>query len=81
MTQAGAGMARITTEQLKQGTFAGAGVTRKREELTGEHMQKMEQINKSVVEQDNILDEISKGLDELKDAAERIHDVSSVHHQ
>lgn len=78
MTQAGAGMSVLTKAQLASGAFAGAGVKTKREELTGDQMQKMAQIQKEVATQDDLLDEISKGLDELKNAAEQIHDVSAV---
>ena len=37
----------------------------------------MEEISAQTREQDGMLDEISKGLDELKDLAEKMSDVSA----
>lgn len=53
---------------------AGAGVKVKREAMTGEQMMKLEAINAQTREQDNILDELSRGLDELHQLAERMGD-------
>lgn len=76
MNQAGTGINVLTREQLEKGQFAGAGIRTKRQELSGEQMQKMDQIGAQTREQDQMLDEISKGLDELKDLAEKMSDVS-----
>ena len=65
----------ITRKQLEAGTYAGAGLKTKREELTGEQMQTLAQIHTQTAEQDAVLDEISKGLDELKEIAEKMNDV------
>lgn len=73
--QGGLGMSTLTKESLIAGTFAGAGMKMDREALSGENQQQLELIRNEVQDQDNILDEISKGLDDLKDAAERIGDV------
>lgn len=70
----GVGMSVIDKESLMKGAFAGAGIKMDREELTGEHMQQMELIRNEVGEQDAILEEMGKGLDELKEIAERIND-------
>ena len=75
MEQGGAGMSVLTKEALISGTFAGAGMKMDREALSGENQQQLEQIRMEVQDQDNILDEISKGLDDLKDAADKIGDV------
>lgn len=72
--QGGLGMATMTKDQLMKGSFQGAGVKVKRQELTGEQAQVLAAINEQSREQDMILDEISKGLDDLKDVAERMHD-------
>jgi hypothetical protein len=77
MEQGGAGMSVLTKEALVKGTFAGAGVKSEREALTGEDMQQLELIRREVAGQDAILDEMSTKLDELKDVAERIGDVSA----
>ena len=74
--QAGTGINVMTRDQLEKGQFAGAGIRTKRQDLTGEQLQKMEEINSQTREQDQMLDEISKGLDELKDLAEKMSDVS-----
>lgn len=74
MTQAAAGMPLMTKDMVMKGTFAGAGVKVGREELTGEHMQKMELIRTEVAAQDALLDEISRGLDDLTEAATKIGD-------
>jgi len=70
----GVGMRVLGKDQLIKGEFAGAGIKTKREEMSGEQIQKLEQINKVSQEQDSILDEMSKGLDELKDLAEKMND-------
>lgn len=70
----GVGMRTLTKEQVMKGEFAGAGIKTKKENLTGEQMQKLEQINAVSREQDQVLDEIGKGLDELKDLAEKMND-------
>ena len=72
--QAGAGMPVLSKEALMKGTFAGAGMKMEREALSGENMQQMELIRREVEQQDAILDEMSKGLDELRDIAEKIQD-------
>lgn len=74
MEQGGAGMSVLTKEALISGTFAGAGMKMDREAMSAEHQQQMAQIHMEVQEQDEILDEISKGLDDLKDAADKIGD-------
>lgn len=74
MNQAGTGINVMSREQLEKGQFAGAGIRTKRQDLTGEQLQKMEQIQGQTREQDQMLDEISKGLDELKDLAEKMSD-------
>jgi len=73
-TQAGAGLKVLVKEELMKGTFAGAGIKTQREALTGEHMQKLDLIRRENIEQDAILDEMAKELDELKDIALRIQD-------
>lgn len=78
-TQAGAGMATLKVEDVMKGKFAGAGVKTQREALTGEHMQKLAQIAQQTTEQDAILDEISKTLDELKEVATNITDMLQYH--
>lgn len=78
-TQAGAGLKVLVKEELMKGTFAGAGIKTQREALTGEHMQKLDLIRRENIEQDAILDEMAKELDELKDIALRIQDVSGGH--
>ncbi len=70
----GVGMRVLTKDQVTKGEFAGAGIKTKKEAMTGEQVQKLEQINKVAQEQDTILDEMSKGLDELKDLAEKMND-------
>ena len=70
----GAGMRVLTKEQVMKGQFAGAGIKTKKEDMTGEQMQKMAQLNAVTQEQDGVLDEISKGVDELKDLAEKMQD-------
>jgi hypothetical protein len=70
----GVGMRTLTKEQVMKGEFAGAGIKTKKENLSGEQMQKLEQINAVSREQDQVLDEIGKGLDELKDLAEKMND-------
>jgi len=74
MSQAGAGMTRITAENFKKGAYTGAGVKTTREVLTAEHHQAMAQITAVRAVQDALLEEIEKGVDELKDAADKIHD-------
>ena len=74
LEQGGAGMSVLSKEALISGTFAGAGMKMDREALSGEHQQQMAQIRMEVQEQDEILEEISKGLDDLKDAADKIGD-------
>lgn len=75
----GAGMRVLTSEQLMKGQFAGAGIKIKRQEMSGQDQMMMQEIQTQTQEQDQILDEISKGLDELKDVAEKMNDVSSRH--
>jgi hypothetical protein len=75
MNQAGTGINVMTRDQLEKGQFAGAGIRTKRQELSGEQLQKMEEINAQTREQDSMLDEISKGLDELQNLAEKMSDV------
>jgi len=74
LEQGGAGMSVLTKEALISGTFAGAGMKLEREALSGENQQQLEQIRAEVRDQDAILDEISAGLDDLKDAADKIGD-------
>ena len=75
MTQGGTGINVMTREALEKGQFAGAGIRTKRQELSGEQLQKMQELNAQSTEQNGMLDEISKGLDELKDLAEKMQDV------
>lgn len=72
--QGGVGMPVLSKEALMKGTFAGAGMKMEREALSGENMQQMELIRREVEQQDAILEEMSKGLDELRDIAEKIQD-------
>lgn len=72
-----AGMKTISTDALMKGQFDGAGIRSKKQEMTGEQLQKLEQVREQNKEQDMILDEISKGLDELQDLAEKMGDVSA----
>jgi chromosome segregation ATPase len=72
--QGGTAVNALTTEQLMKGQFAGAGLKSKTEALTGEQLQQLEQITGQVREQDQILDEISKGIDELQELAEKMSD-------
>lgn len=74
MQQAGVGLSNITAEQLKKGDYVGAGVKKKRQELSGEQVQKLEMISRQVQEQDSILDEMGKELDQLKDLGLKIGD-------
>jgi hypothetical protein len=74
----GVGMRVLGKEQLMKGQFAGAGIKTKKEEMSGEQVQKLEQINAVSREQDAVLDEISKGVDELKDLAEKMGDELSL---
>lgn len=76
MHQGRTGINVMSREELEKGKFAGAGIRTKRQELSGEQLQKMEEISGQTREQDSMLDEISKGLDELKDLAEKMSDVS-----
>ena len=76
MSQDAVGINVMTREQMEKGQFAGAGIRTKREDLSGEQLQKMADIQAQTTEQDAVLDEISKGLDELKDIAEKMNDVS-----
>ncbi len=69
-------MRTITTDALMKGQFDGAGIRSKKQDMTGEQMQKMEQVREQNKEQDMILDEMSKGLDELQELAEKMGDVS-----
>jgi len=74
MEQGGLGMSTLTKETLMSGSFAGAGMKMDREALSGENQQQLEQIRSEVHDQDAILDEISAGLDDLKEAADKIGD-------
>ena len=71
----GVGMRVISTDALMKGSYGGAGIKTRKEALSGEQMQKLEEINTHTREQDMVLDEISRGMDELKDLAEKMHDV------
>lgn len=71
---AGVGLRVIGKDALMKGQYAGAGIKTKKEAMTGEQMQKLAQIQESTREQDLVLDEISKGVDELKDLAEKMQD-------
>lgn len=72
--QTGTGPHAMTTKDLVSGNFAGAGVRTKQEAMSGEHLQALQDIQQQTAEQDQLLDEISKGLDELKDLAEKMND-------
>ena len=72
----GAGMKVLSTEQVMKGQFAGAGIKTKKQELSGEQMMKLQEIETQKKEQDTLLDAISTGLDDLKDLAEKMQDVS-----
>ena len=74
-SQGAVGINVMSRQALEKGTFSGAGLRTKREELTGEQMQTLAEISTQTTEQDKILDEISKGLDDLKDIAEKMNDV------
>ena len=74
MEQGGLGMSTLTKEALISGSFAGAGMKMDREALSGENQQQLAQIQAEVQDQDAILDEISAGLDDLKEAADKIGD-------
>ncbi len=71
---AGAGVHTMTVDSLMKGNYAGAGIKTRKEEMTGEQMQALAEINEVVQQQDLALDEISKGMDELKEIAEKMHD-------
>lgn len=71
---AGVGMRVIGKNALMKGQYAGAGIKTKKEQMSGEQLQKLEEINANTREQDAVLDEIGKGVDELKDLAEKMHD-------
>lgn len=49
-------------------------VRSKKQDMTGEQMQKLEEVRAQSKEQDMILDEMSKGLDELQELAEKMQD-------
>lgn len=70
----GAGLKMMTSEQLRTGKFSGAGISRKREEMTGEQMMMLQEIQGVRKEQDAILDAIADGLDDLKEIGERMFD-------
>jgi len=70
----GVGMRTITTDALMKGQFDGAGIKSKKAEMTGEQLQKLEQVRAQTKEQDMVLEEIGKGLDELQDLAEKMGD-------
>jgi hypothetical protein len=71
---AGVGMRVVGKDALMKGQYTGAGIKTKKEELTGEQQQKLAAIQASTGAQDEVLDEIGKGVDELKDLAEKMHD-------
>jgi hypothetical protein len=77
----GAGVVHIHVGQLdntgmeEKAAGVGAGITRPREALTGEHAQQLQQISQAVATQDAILVEIGDALDGLQHAANNIHDV------
>jgi hypothetical protein len=71
---AGVGLRVLGKDALMKGQYAGAGIKTKKEAMSGEQMQKLAEIRQSTVEQDQVLDEISTGVDELKDLAEKMHD-------
>lgn len=79
MSQAGAGMSVLTKEQVSKGAYAGAGIKMQREEMSGEHMQQLAQINEQVATQDKILSEIEAGVQDLTQIGLAIHDVRSRH--
>ena len=70
----GAGVHTMSVDTLMKGNYAGAGIKTRKEEMTGEQMQTLAEINEVVQQQDQVLDEISKGLDELKEISEKMHD-------
>lgn len=70
----GVGMSVLSKEALIKGTFAGAGMKMEREALSGENMAQLEAIRSERAEQEGIIDEIGKTVDELKDLAERMGD-------
>jgi hypothetical protein len=61
-------------EDLKRGSFAGAGIKTRKQELTGEQRQVLQEIQGVTKEQDQVLDEISGVMDELKNLAENMQD-------
>jgi hypothetical protein len=61
-------------EDLKRGSFAGAGIKTRKQELTGEQRQVLQEIQGVTKEQDQVLDEISGVIDELKNLAENMQD-------
>lgn len=69
-----AGVKAVGMDDLKKGNFAGAGIRRKKEEITDEQRQVLAEIQGLSNEQDQVLEEISKGMDELKELAEGMHD-------
>ena len=71
---AGVGMRVIGKDALMKGQFAGAGIKTKKEEMSQAQMQVLAEIESNTKEQDLVLDEIGKGVDELKDLAEKMHD-------
>lgn len=71
---AGVGMRALTTDALMKGQFDGAGIKTRKQEMTGDQLQKLEAVRAQNREQDAVLDEISKGLDELQDLAEKMGD-------
>jgi hypothetical protein len=83
----GAGVVHINVGQLdntsveEKAAGVGAGITRPREALTGEHAQQLQQISQAVATQDAILVEIGDALDGLQHAANNIHDVRGAYLQ
>ena len=71
---AGVGMRVISKDALMKGQFAGAGIKTKKEEMSQAQMQVLAEIEQNTREQDLVLEEIGKGVDELKDLAEKMHD-------
>jgi len=69
-----AGVKTHAMDDVKKGNFAGAGVKTKKEELSQEQRQMLQEIQGLSSEQDAVLEEISKGMDELKELAETMHD-------
>jgi hypothetical protein len=61
-------------DELKKGTFSGAGIKTRKEELTGEQRQMLQEIQGVTKEQDKVLDEIGGVMDELKNLAENMQD-------